>query len=325
MRREIPYTEPKGKLIIIGGSEHKGIPNEKEEINPDFMPQEILKRIITEKYSEEASIVIIPTASRIPDEIGEDYIKAFAKIGCNNIEILKVETRDDAYEQKNVDKITNSGAVLISGGDQMRLSTILGGSPVLEEIRYKYLNENFIIAGTSAGAMVMSNSMIFSGASEEAFFKGELKITSGFGLLPAVIIDTHFIKRGRFGRLAQAVAINPSYIGLGLEEDTAVFISKGIQMEAIGSGNVIIIDGHDIRSSNLTEIEEGAPISIERLVVHVLARGDMFSLSNRKFLSSETKEAQRIKENRDEKSEKDKKVMRKEHKKISKQKEEEEK
>lgn len=291
--------EPKGKLVIIGGSEHKGIPDDKrdkEAINPDFIEQEILRKIISECPAK-GDIVVIPTASRIPEEVGKDYLDAFENIDCvHRAKILYVENRDDAYEEKNIEAIRNAVAVLFSGGDQLRLSSILGGSPVLEEIRYKYENENFIIAGTSAGAMVMSNAMIFQGASEEAFFKGELKITSGFGLFPGVIIDTHFIKRGRFGRLAQAVAINPSYVGIGLEEDTAVLVRNGVEMEAIGSGNVIIIDGHDIRSSNLTEIDEGSPISIERLVVHVLARGDMFSLYDRKFLSKDTEEAQEKKE-----------------------------
>ncbi|MGZ5304164.1 MAG: hypothetical protein ACXWDO_08650, partial [Bacteroidia bacterium] len=105
--------------------------------------------------------------------------------------------------------------------------------------------------------------------------------------IPGIIIDTHFIKRGRFGRLAQAVAINPGYIGLGLEEDTAVYVSRGTKMEAIGSGNVLIIDGHEIRQSNITSIDEGSPISIEGLIVHVLARGDLFSLTNRHFVSKD--------------------------------------
>ncbi|RYD82995.1 MAG: cyanophycinase, partial [Sphingobacteriales bacterium] len=272
---------PKGKLIIIGGSEHKGIPDEKEgsgNRNPDFMEQEILKRLIQERGRGDGIIEVIPTASKIPDEVGDDYMAAFKNLDCDNGDVLDIRTRDDAYRESFVERIKKADAVMFSGGDQMRLSTILGGTPVLEAIIDKYWNEDFLVAGTSAGAMVMSNSMIFSGSSEEAFFKGELKITSGFGLIPGVIIDTHFIKRGRFGRLAQAVAINPSYVGLGLEEDTAVYVSRGSEMEAIGSGNVLIIDGHDIRQSNITEVDEGSPISIEGLIVHVLARGDLFSL-----------------------------------------------
>ncbi|MGZ5242286.1 MAG: cyanophycinase [Bacteroidia bacterium] len=281
---------PNGKLIIIGGSEHKGKRNEtsdKEAINPDFMQQEILKRLIQERGRGNGRIEVIPTASTIPDEIGNEYMAAFRKLDCDYGDVLNIKTREDAYKKTYLDRIKKADAVMFSGGDQLRLSTILGGTPVLDLIIEKYWNEDFLIAGTSAGAMVMSNSMIFSGQGDEALFKGELKITSGFGLIPGIIIDTHFIKRGRFGRLAQAVAINPGYIGLGLEEDTAVYVSRGTKMEAIGSGNVLIIDGHEIRQSNITSIDEGSPISIEGLIVHVLARGDLFSLTNRHFVSKD--------------------------------------
>jgi cyanophycinase len=210
-------------------------------------------------------------------------MKAFQKLECKRGHILDIGDREAAYDEKVLKRLKNATGVMFTGGDQMRLSTILGGTPAFEIILEKYLREEFVIAGTSAGAMVMSNSMIIEGAGAEPIFKGELRITSGFSLLGGVIIDTHFIKRGRFGRLAQAVALNPACIGIGLEEDTAVVVTRGQHMEAIGSGNVIIIDGHTIKSSNILDAEEGAPISIDNMTVHVMARGDMYDLDKREM------------------------------------------
>jgi cyanophycinase len=279
---------PRGKLIIIGGSEHKGDGDEKardrRDSNPDFMEQEILRRIIDECNPKARTIEIIPTASGIPEEVGDDYMEAFKNLDCADAGVLDIRTREDANDTKILQRLKKAGAILFSGGDQLRLSTVLGGTEALDIIYDRYLNNDFVIAGTSAGAMVMSNSMIIEGRGEEAFFKGNLRITSGFSFIGGVIIDTHFIKRGRFGRLAQAVAINPSCVGIGLEEDTAVVVEKGYMLEAIGSGNVIIIDGHSIKNSNIMDADEGAPISIDSMTVHVLARGDGYDLERREFM-----------------------------------------
>lgn len=154
----------------------------------------------------------------------------------------------------------------------------------MEILTDRYMNEDgFVVAGTSAGAMAMSNTMIYQGSSSEALMKGEVKITTGLGFMRDVIIDSHFVTRGRFGRLTQAVAANPSCIGLGLGEDTGLLITEGRYMEAIGSGLIIIIDGHDIRHNNIADLKEGSPISIENLVVHVMAKGNHFDLKERKF------------------------------------------
>jgi cyanophycinase len=147
--------------------------------------------------------------------------------------------------------------------------------------------EEIVISGTSAGAMAMSNTMIYQGSSAGALIKGEVKITTGLAFIKDVIIDSHFDKRGRFGRLAQSVASNPSCIGIGLGEDTGVMISSNNHLEAIGSGLVIIVDGHGIRHSNIADLSEGQPISIENLVVHVLTKGNAYKLDQRKFLVEE--------------------------------------
>ena len=160
---------------------------------------------------------------------------------------------------------------------------IFGGTEFLRTVISRYQNENFVIAGTSAGAMAMSNTMIYQGSSTGSLLKGEVKITTGLALIKDVIIDSHFVTRGRFGRLAQAVASNPSCIGIGLGEDTGVLIKEGNKMEAIGSGLVLIFDGHNIRHSNIADIEEGQPLSIENLIVHVMAKGNFYYLHERKF------------------------------------------
>jgi cyanophycinase len=172
---------------------------------------------------------------------------------------------------------------LFTGGNQLRLSSIFGGTEILDILHDRYLNEKFVIAGTSAGGMAMSNTMIYHGSSHEAFMKGDVKITTGLAFIANVIIDSHFVTRGRFGRLVQAVAANPGCIGIGLGEDTGVLITEGNHLEAIGSGLVIIFDGHHIRHSNLADLKEGSPISIEHMIVHVMAKGNIYDLKERKF------------------------------------------
>lgn len=166
----------------------------------------------------------------------------------------------------------------------MRLTATFGGTDFLRILLDRYSKEEFVIAGTSAGAMAMSNTMIYEGNATRAHLKGEVKITTGLGFIDDVIIDSHFEKRGRFGRLAQAVATNPSCIGIGLGEDTGMLITEGNKMEAIGSGLVIIIDGHEIRHSNIADIPYGNPISIENLKVHFCEKGNGYVLNERKFL-----------------------------------------
>jgi cyanophycinase len=149
----------------------------------------------------------------------------------------------------------------------------------------RYHNEEgFVVAGTSAGAMAMSNTMIYEGNAAKAHLKGEVKITTGLGFMDDVIFDSHFEKRGRFGRLTQAIATNPSCIGIGLGEDTGMLITEGNKMEAIGSGCVIIVDGHDIRYSNIADIPDGNPYSIENLKVHVCEKGNGYLAIERQFL-----------------------------------------
>ncbi len=280
-------SHPKGKLIAIGGAEDKGTDLEKGEIyrnNLNFFELGILRRVVEESGGPTSRIEVITTASMIPNEVGDNYLNAFGKIGCTNIGVLHIRTRQDALNTEYVERIRQCDAVMFSGGNQLRLSATCGGTELLSIMKRRYQDETFLIAGTSAGAMAMSNTMIYEGNATRAHLKGAVKITTGLGFNNSVIIDSHFEKRGRFGRLAQAVATNPGCIGIGLGEDTGMLFTEGNKLEAIGSGLVVIIDGHDILHSNIADIPDGNPISLENLKVHFCEKGNGYLIRERKFL-----------------------------------------
>jgi cyanophycinase len=279
---------PQGKLFAIGGAEDKGVEVEKEEVvrsNLNFFELGILRRIIEEAGGPAIRMEVITTASMIPYEVGENYLNAFGKIGCTNIGIMPIRNRADAMDESYIERMKACDAVMFSGGNQLRLASTFGGTELLQIALERYNSEeNFVVAGTSAGAMAMSNTMIYEGNATMAHLKGEVKITTGLGFMDDVIFDSHFEKRGRFGRLAQAIATNPSCVGIGLGEDTGMLITGGNKMEAVGSGLVIIIDGHAIRHNNIADIPEGNPISIENLIVHFCEKGNGYLQKERKFL-----------------------------------------
>jgi len=279
---------PKGKLIAIGGAEDKGLENSREDIhrsNLNFIELGILHRIVKESGGPNEKIEVITAASMIPYEVGENYVDAFGKIGCIDVNVMHIRNRADAINLEYLERISHCKTVMFSGGNQLRLSTIFGGTKFLQILLERYhKEESFVVAGTSAGAMAMSNTMIYEGNAARAHLKGEVKITTGLGFIDDVIIDSHFEKRGRFIRLAQAVATNPSCIGIGLGEDTGMLITEGNKMEAIGSGCVTIIDGHDIRYSNIADIPDGNPFSIDNLKVHICEKGNGYMVTERQFL-----------------------------------------
>ncbi len=278
--------EAVGKLMIIGGAVNKGSFSETDydqniERNLNFFERGILRKIINESRLKEDSVIeIITTASQIPQIVGPEYKKAFEFLGAKNVNILDIQNRVEANSDAITARATAADVVMFTGGDQLRLTSILGGSRFHDIILMKYLKEDFIYAGTSAGAAASSENMIYQGSSGEALLKGEIKTTQGLGFIENVIVDTHFVQRGRIGRLFQAVVNNPRTLGIGLGEDTGLFIYKDI-MTAIGSGLVILVDGRFIKDTNLTNIELGQPISIDNLVVHVLSQNDYFDLKTK--------------------------------------------
>jgi cyanophycinase len=285
----------KGKLIAIGGAEDKGTVTDKEDVNRNnlnFFELGILRRIVEEAGGPLSRIEVITTASMIPYEVGDNYLNAFGKIGCTNIGLMHIRNRADTNNPEILQRIKECDAVMFSGGNQLRLSVTDGGTEFLSIIKQRYLTEaDFVVAGTSAGAMAMSQTMIYEGNAARAHLKGEVKMTTGLGFIDSVIIDSHFEKRGRFGRLAQAVACNPSCIGIGLGEDTGMLITEGNKMEAIGSGCVIIVDGHDTNFSNIADIPDGNPYSIENLKVHICEQGNGYWVKERKFIPEVTEGA----------------------------------
>lgn len=275
---------PKGKLIAIGGAEDKGnadAPGHKDL--HAFVEDSILRRLVDEAGGSNARIALITAASSIPEEVAQNYLEAFKKLGATDVDVMDIRERSSVTTDM-VKRLSRCNAVMMSGGNQLRLTTIFGGTAFLELMKRRYLNETgFIVAGTSAGAMCMSSTMIYQGHSSIGLIKGGVKMTTGAALINDVIIDSHFVERGRFSRLMQAVAGNPNAIGIGLGEDTGVVITEGDMLETIGSGQVMIFDGHDITYSDLADVEEGMPFSVEGMKVHIISKGYCYSLAQRQF------------------------------------------
>jgi cyanophycinase len=284
-------TYPKGYLVSVGGAEDKGTDLERgiiERNRLNFFEIGILRNVLgLIKSDGEPTVEVITTASQIPDEVAVNYKDAFGKLGCTKVGHLRIRNREDAANPEYLERLRACDCIMLSGGNQLRLSSIFGGTEFLEILRNRYENEHFVIAGTSAGAMAMSNTMIYEGNAAMAHLKGEVKITTGLGLVQGVIIDTHFDKRGRFNRLAQAVAAQPGAIGIGLGEDTGMIVTEGHLLTVIGSGCVTIIDGKFIDYNNIADIDFGKPIAVENLVVHLLSKGDSYNVQTRKFIGAE--------------------------------------
>ena len=278
MERDVEKTvevSPVGILVAVGGNEDK-----RHNLS-------ILRTITTLLKKDNVRIEVITTASEVPDETGRMYTKAFKKIGGNTMELMHVGTREQGERADLVERIRAADIVFFTGGDQLRITSILGGSSLLKEVRRKYLGERCIIAGTSAGATAMTGTMIYGGTSSEALLKGNVHFTAGMGLIRKVVIDSHFIKRGRFSRLMQMVSMNPGHIGIGLGEDTGIVIEKGRFIKAIGKGLVVIFDGQHLKYTNITEIEDGGAIAIENVHVHTIVEGFGYDLKERRYLRPE--------------------------------------
>jgi cyanophycinase len=259
-------------LVAIGGNEDK----EKD--------LDVLKQTVFLTNNKEPYIELITTASNMPKETGVSYISAFEKIGVKNVKIIDIRTREQTRDSKYVERLKNADVIFFTGGDQLRITSILGGTPVLETIKSRYFNEKCIIAGTSAGASAMSETMIYEGEICEALCKGKVQLTSGIGLVKNVVIDSHFIQRGRFSRLMDIVTTNPGTIGLGLGEDTGVVIRQGHLLESIGNGLTVIFDGQNIKYTNISDIQIGEAIAVENVCVHTLAKGHGYNLLTREFI-----------------------------------------
>jgi cyanophycinase len=278
---------PRGKLIAVGGNEDKGTyptSRSKRKYYLNFFELGILKRVVSESGKDDPRIEVVTTASMIPQEVGPIYTSSFAMLNCHNVGIMDIRTPEDARQPEYLERLLAADAVMFSGGNQSRLREMFANTDFLDALQRRYHAEpDFIIAGTSAGAMAMSQHMIRGGSVPDALLKGAVKMGVGLELLPSAVIDSHFVKRGRFGRLIEAVALHPKLIGIGLGEDTGVLITEGRLVETIGSNLVIIMDGHDIVHNNAAAAKKGATLSIENIRMHVLAKGNVYCIRDRKF------------------------------------------
>ncbi|MCB0467316.1 MAG: cyanophycinase [Aequorivita sp.] len=272
----------KGTLIPIGGNEDKGI-EQSEIYTLEYIQSGILSRVVRESGGKEAMIIVIPTASSIPNEVSENYLHAFKKLGCENVHVMDIRNRDEAEDPIHLDLMKKANCVMFSGGDQSKIVQYIGGTLLHKIIQQRYEKENFVIAGTSAGAMCMSQEMIKGGGIKEAFTKGAVMMGEGMGFIPNLIIDSHFIRRGRFGRLAEAVARFPKMIGIGLAEDTGLVIKNCNEAEVIGSGMVILFDPRKLKHNNQKVVVEGSPMSLTNLKTHILANGDKLDIKKKKI------------------------------------------
>lgn len=260
-----------GRLIAIGGNEDK--------VNELL----VLKRVVQEVRKKSFNVAVITTASEEPDLRGKEYHKVFSTLGASSIKILDITSREQANDIVLAQSIEEVELVFLAGGDQLRLTTILGGSKVLLAIQNR-LEAGALIAGTSAGAAVFSDTMIYEGKSEEGLIKGRVLTTAGFGFVEKIIFDTHFVTRGRIGRLIQLVTTNPTCIGVGIGEDSGVILKGDGTVETIGTGQVIIVDGSDIAQTNIIDIEPGEPIAVENIRIHSLVDGYGYDFTTRRFL-----------------------------------------
>lgn len=284
---------PKGRLLLIGGAEDKGENQVPIAVhNKQFVHLEILKELVSAKSLDDR-IEVITTATGFPQEIRASYEKAFGKVGYTNVGFLDIQSIADSKNQEYLDRVNKASTVMFSGGDQFKIATIIGGSPIADAIYKRYRNDaKFTVAGTSAGAMVMSKLMIQSGGTNEALIDYDLRISSGLGLVEDCIIDTHFIRRGRFGRLAHAVISNSNQMGIGLGEDTALLIRKGKKAQCLGSGMVVIIDAREVEQTNVYDVEKGDPIYVDNLRVHLLVRNCEFNIHTSKLSYSHLKHSE---------------------------------
>ena len=260
--------DQRGWIIPIGGAEDK-------DANPS-----ILQRFVELCGGSEADIVVIPTASRLKDT-GPRYEELFRGMGVAQVEVLDFDTRRDCQEEGRLARLARASGIFFTGGNQLRLSTILGGTHVARTIRLRNA-QGVTVAGTSAGAGFLSEHMIAFGSEGSSPRASSVRLAPGLGLTNRFVIDQHFRQRDRLGRLVAALAYNPFVVGIGLDEDTAAFISPDDTLEVEGSGAVTVVDAHDLQFSSMAHADEDDPVCMLGLGVHILIAGATFNLHTRR-------------------------------------------
>ncbi len=259
----------KGHLFIIGGAEDK------------TGRMEILGEIV--RLTDGGRVVVMTTATEHPEEAGRDYERLFSDLGAREVESVRIDTRREAEDQEAARALRRADAVFFTGGDQLRITSILGGTRVYEALFDAY-RCGALIAGTSAGASALSSTMIVGGLDNDQARKCTLKMAPGLGLMEQALIDQHFAQRGRLGRLLCGVAENPHVLGIGIDEDTAIRVEPDARFFVLGSGAVTVIDGATLRDSNVSELAPNEILAIEGVTLHVLPRAYGYDMKTRKVL-----------------------------------------
>ncbi len=267
MPSKVPDGATRGWIVPIGGAENKE--NDRH----------ILERFVRVSGGADADIVVIPTASRM-NETGPRYEKLFADLGARRVTVMDFDTRRDCQEPGRLERLEDASGIFFTGGNQLRLTTLLGGTPVAKLIRSRNAS-GVTVGGTSAGASILSEHMIAFGDEGSSVISGSVRLAPGLGLTNRFIIDQHFRQRDRLGRLLTALAYNPFAVGIGLDEDTAAFIGPDETVEIEGSGGVTIVDGADVSYSSIDEVSEGQPVCMLGLRLHILVAGATFNLRTR--------------------------------------------
>lgn len=267
-----------GSLLVIGGNE------EKEGECP------ILRAFVELAGGEDARIVILTTATELPKEVGEEYRAIFEKLGAGEVRVLFADTREEASSEEVSRAICNSSGIFLTGGDQLRLTSILGGSEADRSILHAF-HGGTIVAGTSAGASAMASTMIVSGDSADTATRSTVSMAQGMGLVEDVVIDQHFAQRGRMNRLLASVAQNPHLLGIGIDEDTAILVTPDGRCEVIGSQSVTVLDGRHVHQTNVSDSSSQEPLAITNLTMHILPEGYGYDLTLHRPYRTEEQEA----------------------------------
>lgn len=256
-----------GKLLIIGGAEDK------------LGECKILKRFVQESGGRESRITVLTAATEYPRQVGVEYHALFLELGAQEVQVLDVSDRTQANTQGTSKQFEKSTGVFFTGGDQLRITGLLGGTLLGRMIQQLY-EQGIIIAGTSAGASVMSDTMIVGGEAGTPE-KNTLTMAPGLGLLRSVVIDQHFAQRGRIGRLLSAISQNPYVLGVGIDEDTAILVQSDARFSVVGSNTVTVVDASPSTTTNVSETTPGQALVLSPISMHVLADSYGFDLKRR--------------------------------------------
>ncbi|OOG36365.1 cyanophycinase [Rhodanobacter sp. C05] len=263
--------EQRGWIVPIGGAEQKE------------NDARILERFVALCGGDAADIVVIPTASQLPDT-GARYEQIFSELGAGRVTALDFDTRRDTSERNRMQRIEQASGIFFTGGNQLRISTLIGGTPIAQLIRTRNA-QGVHVGGTSAGASILSEHMIAFGKEGSSPTAGSVRLAPGLGLTNRFVIDQHFRQRDRLGRLLAALAYNPFAIGIGLDEDTAAFIRPDNTLEVEGSGAVTVVDAGEMQFSSMDRADENQPVCLLGLKIHILIAGATFNLHTRRASS----------------------------------------